>query len=364
MNPLHRAVDLAHQALGTTSPNPAVGAVVVKDGKIIGEAFTLPPGQRHAEIGALEQAGRAARGADLFTTLEPCCHFGRTPPCTQAIISAGIARVHIAAIDPNPKVLGGGHAELEAAGLEVIIEETAGVRELYEAFTKHIKTGLPFVTAKFAMSLDGKIATQSGDSKWITGPEARSKVQQMRRECDAVVVGINTVLADDPKLTARDESGTPFARQPLRVLLDSQCRTPTNAKMLREPGATLIACATTASQKQMSALGDSGAEVWSRSANARGRTDPQALLQELGQRGIVSILVEGGGTVLGSLFDAGLVDKVQAFVAPMIIGGSNAASPVEGDGISRMSDAWHLQRVSIQSIGPDWLITGYPAEGE
>ncbi|MBM3942091.1 MAG: bifunctional diaminohydroxyphosphoribosylaminopyrimidine deaminase/5-amino-6-(5-phosphoribosylamino)uracil reductase RibD, partial [SAR202 cluster bacterium] len=201
---MQRAISLARLAMGTTSPNPSVGAVLVKDGVVVGEGYTLPPGQRHAEIGALQQAGEAARGAILYTTLEPCCHFGRTPPCTRAVIAAGVKEVHFALIDPNPRVRNGGRAELEAAGIAVVAGEEAGpAAELYEGFAKHITTGLPFVSAKFAMSLDGKIAARTGDSKWVTGPDARSLVQQMRLETDAVMVGINTVLADDPQLTVR-----------------------------------------------------------------------------------------------------------------------------------------------------------------
>lgn len=362
MTPMQRAIALARQALGATSPNPAVGAVIVKDGAIVGEGFTLPPGQHHAEIAALEQAGPAARGATLYATLEPCCNYGRTPPCTKAIIAAGIRKVHVAAIDPNPKVCGKGCAELEAAGIEVVREECQAAQELYEAFAKHINTGLPFVTAKFAMSLDGKIATHTGDSKWITGSEARSVVQQMRRECDAVLVGVNTVLADDPQLTARDETGRPLTRQPLRVVLDSRCRTSPAARLLREPGKTLIFTSPDAPQERLERLATAGAEVFQTASAPGGWVDLRAVLAELGQRDVVSLLVEGGGMVLGSLFDAGLVDKVHAFLAPAIIGGNQAASPVEGRGAVAMADAWRLESCRIQQIGPDWLITGYPAK--
>jgi diaminohydroxyphosphoribosylaminopyrimidine deaminase / 5-amino-6-(5-phosphoribosylamino)uracil reductase len=362
MTPMQRAIALARQALGATSPNPAVGAVIVKDGAIVGEGFTLPPGQHHAEIGALEQAGPAAWGATLYTTLEPCCNYGRTPPCTRPIIAAGIRQVHVAAIDPNPKVCGQGCAELEAAGIAVIREESQAAQELYEAFAKHIKTGLPFVTAKFAMSLDGKIATHTGDSKWITGPEARAAVQQMRRECDAVLVGINTVLADDPQLTARDETGAPSPRQPLRVVLDSHCRTSPGARMLREPGKTLVFVSSDAHQERLDQLATAGAQVFSITKGADGGLDLRAVLAELGRRDVVSLLVEGGGMVLGSLFDAGLVDKVHAFIAPVIIGGDQAASPVEGQGAVRMVDAWRMEHCRLQQIGSDWLITGYPSK--
>ena len=361
MTSMQRAIALARRALGTTSPNPAVGAVIVKDGVVIGEGFTLPPGQRHAEMGSLQQAGEAARGATLYTTLEPCCSYGRTPPCTQAIATAGIKAVHLAVLDPNPQVSGRGRAELEAAGVEVVVgEEAEAAQELYEAFAKHVTTGRPFVSAKFAMSLDGKIATGTGDSKWVTGPEARGLVQQLRRESDAVMVGINTVLTDDPQLTARDEHNLALTRQPLRVVLDSGCRTPTGARMLREPGKTLVAASASAPQDQAFSLATAGAEVFQTPASSSGMVDLGMLLDELGRRGVVSLLVEGGGVLFGSLFDAGLVDKIYVFIAPLLIGGQGAASPVQGQGVSRVADAWLVERPRIQQIGSDWLIAGYP----
>ena len=358
--PMQRAISLARQALGSTSPNPAVGAVIVRDGAIVGEGYTLPPGQRHAEIGALEQSGPLAAGATLYTTLEPCCHYGRTPPCTDAIIAAGVNKVVTAALDPNPQVAGKGLNALRDAGVEVAFEEAEDAGELYEAFAKHVSTGLPFVTAKFAMSLDGKIATYSGDSKWVTGPLAREEVQRMRRESDAVMVGINTVLADDPQLTARAPDGLPLPRQPLRVVLDSHCRTPVEARMLQEPGATLIATSSDAPPEQISFLRDVGAEVLTGPMEAPGMVDMSMVLSELGKRGVVSLLVEGGGITLGTLFDTGLVDKVYVFIAPVIIGGSLAASPIEGHGTALMSEAWQVDRTAIRQIGPDWLISGYP----
>lgn len=361
MTPMQRSIALARQALGTTSPNPAVGAVIVKDGRIIGEGFTLPPGQRHAEIGALQQAGEAAWGATLYTTLEPCCIHGRTPPCTRAIIAAGIQKVHLALIDPNPKVAGRGCAELEAAGIDTVVgEEAETAGELCEAFAKHITTGRPFVSVKFAMSLDGKIAAHTGDSQWVTGPEARSLVHQMRRESDAIMVGINTVLADDPLLTARDQSDLPQTRQPLRVVLDSACRMPPSARMLGEPGKTLVVATDRAPQERVSRLTATGAEVVQTPAGLDGRVDLGMLLEELGRRDVVSLLVEGGGAVVGSLFDNGLVDKVYVFLAPLIVGGRGAVSPVEGEGVSRMADAWRVECPRIRQVGPDWLIVGYP----
>ena len=362
---MSQALDLARQALGTTSPNPAVGAVVVKDGAIVGRGATQPPGQAHAEIVALEEAREAARGATLYVTLEPCCHWGRTPPCTGALIDAGLAEVVIAFVDPNPVVAGNGMTELRNAGITVSglpddSPECQRARELYEGFAKHIKTGLPFVTVKFAMSLDGKIATHTGDSKWVTGPEARALVQEMRRETDAVMVGIKTVLADDPALTARDSAGRPLARQPLRVALDSHCRMPVESQLLHQPGQTLVYTTAAASPESVGGLQETGAEVHRLGATAVGQVCPDEVLADLGRRGIVNLLVEGGGLTLGSLFDAGLVDKVHTFVAPVIIGGIDAASPVEGMGAELMAHAMRLERTSIRQIGPDWLITGYP----
>ena len=363
MTPMTRAFHLAQQALGSTSPNPAVGAVVVRQGTVVGEGFTLPPGGNHAEIVALRQAGSLAEGADLYTTLEPCCTYGRTPPCTLAVGAAGIKRVFVAARDPNPGVNGKGCQELQAAGIEVHLshgEDAETAEELYRPFGKHVNTGLPFVTAKFAMSLDGKIATHSGDSKWITGVESRALVQELRRESDAIMVGINTVLADDPQLTARDPSGEPLTRQPIRAVLDSSCRTPHESKMLREPGTTLIAVSSGYPPSARSRLESAGAEVFETPAGAGGRVDLGLVLEELGRRGVVTLLVEGGSEVLGSLFDRGWVDRVLAFVAPVIIGGSGAASPVGGTGVPQMAGVWHMDRVKMKQVGGDWLVTGYP----
>ena len=361
MTPMERALELARSGLGTTSPNPSVGAVVVKDGVEVGCGFTSPPGRSHAEINALQQAGDLALGSSLYTTLEPCSIFGRTPPCTKAIIDAGVAQVHVAAIDPNPMISGSGCAELRSAGIEVFVGEQAeSAQALYEAFAKHIKTGIPFVSVKFAMSLDGKIAAASGDSKWVTGVESRSLVQQMRRECDAVLVGVNTVLADDPQLTARDPGGIPLPRQPLRVVADSNLRTPAAIRLLHQPGSTIIATLTSPPDQRIDQLTQAGAEVLTLPTGPDGRVSLEALLVELGRRGVVSLLVEGGGALLGSLFDQGLVDKVFAFIAPVVIGGASAASPVEGRGVESMAQALKIDRAEFTPVGPDWLIVGYP----
>ena len=360
---MKHAFAIAQEALGRTSPNPAVGALVVKDGVILGQGFTLPPGQSHAEIVALNQAGEKARNASLYVTMEPCCVSGRTPPCTQAIIAAGISTVHVATVDPNPLVNGRGLAELDAAGIVVHSgEEEEETRKLYEAFAKHINTGTPFVTAKFAMSLDGKIATSTGDSKWVTGPAARSYVHEMRRACDSVMVGINTVVRDNPLLTARDGEGEPLERQPLRVVLDSTAHTPPDSLLLKQPGQTLIAV-TQPPKGRVASLREAGAEVLPLPATEDGMVDPSALLQTLGARGVVNLLVEGGGTLLGSLFDLGLVDKVAAFIAPVIIGGASAPSPVAGKGSITMERITRLERVSVERLEEDLLVIGYPPDG-
>ena len=362
---MRQAIDLARQALGTTSPNPAVGAVLVREGIIVGRGATMPPGQAHAEVVAFGEARESARGSTLYVTLEPCCHWGRTPPCTDAIISAGVSAVVVAVTDPNPVVSGNGIRELKRAGITVSTlpigsDEYEAALQLYEGFAKHIVTGLPFATAKFAMSLDGKIATRTGDSKWVTGPEARSLVQQMRRETDAIMVGANTVVADDPQLTARGDDNLPLARQPVRVTLDSHCRMPLESQLLRQPGSTLVYTTPSAHAANIRALEQAGAEVVPVSATESGLVCPLGVLVDLGKRGVVNLLVEGGGKTLGSLFDDGLIDKVHAFVAPVIIGGIDAASPVEGAGAELMAHAMRLERISIHQIGPDWLITGYP----
>ena len=339
---------------------------MVRDGSVVGKGTTQPPGQAHAEIVALREAREAARGAALYVTLEPCCHWGRTPPCTGEIIEAGVSEVVVAVADPNPVVAGKGMRELREAEVSVSLlhENMSGsheIRELYEGFAKHIRTGMPFVLAKFAMSLDGKIATHTGDSKWVTGTEARSLVQQMRRETDAVMVGANTIALDDPQLTARGEDSQPLPRQPLRVTLDSQCRMPTRSRLLREPGQTLVYTTKAAPAANVGGLLRAGADVVPMGATAEGLVRTHEVLADLGSRGVVNLLVEGGGKTLGSLFDEGMVDKLYAFVAPVIIGGADAASPVEGAGANVMAHAHRLEAPMMRQIGADWLVTGYPS---
>ena len=358
MSHMERALVLARRAIGRVSPNPAVGAVVVSGGEVVGEGHTQPPGGPHAEVEALRRAGDRAAGAVLYTTLEPCAHQGRTPPCTRAIIDAGVAEVRSAVTDPNPRVNRAGFAQLREAGIAVSVGECADqAREIIEAYAKHVVTAMPFVTAKFATSLDGKIATATGDSRWITGEEARAYAHELRAASDAIMVGIGTALADDPQLTARDSRGNPRPRQPTRVVLDSSGRLPPSARMLSEPGDTIVAVAD-APDARLHALERAGARVV-RAPSPTGGVDSAALLAELGRDDTTSVLVEGGGEVLGSLFDAGLVDKAVAFVAPTIIGGAGAPSPVAGAGAQRIADVTMLSRVRTLRLGRDVAIIGY-----
>ena len=355
---MERALELARSVLGTTSPNPAVGCVIVKDGVVVGEGATQPPGGPHAEKGALAQAGKAARGATMYVSLEPCSHYGRTPPCTTDIIAAGIGEVHIAALDPNSLVDGKGRAELEQAGVATVLgEQEEEAIKVNEAFFKWVTTGTPFVYAKFASSLDGKIATNTGESRWITGEAARRQAHRLRAMADAVMVGSNTARRDDPQLTARDGE-VPHTRQPLRIVVDSRARTSPKARMLREPGQTLIAVTHAAPARARAALEKAGAQVVALRA-ADGLVGLPALLKELGRREIASVMVEGGGELLGSLFARRLVDKVFAFLAPVIIGGRQAPTSVGGHGIERMARALRLQDVEVERFGDDLLVSGY-----
>jgi diaminohydroxyphosphoribosylaminopyrimidine deaminase/5-amino-6-(5-phosphoribosylamino)uracil reductase len=359
MDYMQRALALAGQALGRVSPNPAVGAVLVRDGKVLGEGFTRPPGGPHAEVVALEQAGEAARGASLYVSLEPCCHRGRTPPCTKAIIAAGVAEVHMAILDPDPNVNGRGREELTAAGISVQVGECAEeARRLNEAYIKHRTTGLPFVIAKFAASLDGRIAAASGESRWISGPQSLQWAHEQRTMVDAIMVGANTILVDNPRLTARP-GGQESERQPLRVVVDSGDRTPTNACVLQGPGRALIATSGGSDLSWRQALEAAGAEVLVLPGDGDS-LDLGALLKALAERGVLSLLVEGGGILLGSVFDQGLVDKVQVILAPMIIGAVEAPAAVAGRGAHRLGQAWRLQDVTVERLGDDILITGYP----
>lgn len=354
------ALELAKKGEGFTSPNPLVGAVLVKDGEIVGTGYHARAGLPHAEIMALREAGEKAQGATLYVNLEPCCHHGRTGPCTEAIIAAKIRKVVVAMADPNPLVAGKGIARLRQAGVEVaagVLEAEAG--RLNEVFSKYITIGLPFVVLKAAMSLDGKIATRMGESRWITSEQARIFGHRLRHRYDAILAGVGTVLADNPSLTARLPEGG--GRDPVRVVLDSSARTPPGAKIINQASAapTLIAVTPKAPAERVAALKEAGAEVLVLPPDEKGRVNLPLLIKELGSREITSVLVEGGAEVHASALNAGIVDKVAWFIAPRIIGGKEAPGPVGGQGAGRPDEAIPLQNVSVQRIGEDIYVEGY-----
>jgi diaminohydroxyphosphoribosylaminopyrimidine deaminase/5-amino-6-(5-phosphoribosylamino)uracil reductase len=326
-----------------------VGAVLVDaEGLLAGEGYHELAGHPHAEEAALAAAGERARGATLYVNLEPCAHEHRNPSCAQALIDAGVRRVVASMVDPDERVRGAGLRLLERAGIEIAVgvhEERA--QKLNEFYVKHRLTGRPFVTAKFAMSLDGKIATRTKESRWITGEESRAHAHRLRRMHDAILVGVNTVIADDPELTARVDGEE--SRQPLRVVVDSQLRVRQSAKIVGPN--TLIA---TTRQGRMG-----GAEVLRLPAAPDGRVALLPLLDELGKRGLLSLLVEGGAEVHASFFAEGLVDKVYAYVAPRFIGGREAPGPLGGAGLERLADTPHLRELDYVRLGDDLLITGY-----
>ena len=357
---MKQALSLANLALGQVSPNPAVGAVVVKDGEVVGQGYTQPPGSAHAEVMALKQAGRKARGGSLYVTLEPCSHHDRTPPCTKAIIDAGISEVYMAMLDPNPLVFGKGESELEREDIRTHVgEHEEEARQINESYIKYITTGVPFITVKFAVSMDGKIATENGDSKWISGDEARNFGHYLRYTADAIMAGANTVITDDPHLTCRYAGrGGKVKKQPLRVIVDGKGRTPVDAQIFKEPGNVLIAIDEKINEGKKKSYVEAGAEVLELPSE-NGVVDLAILLRLLGEREITSVLVEGGGILLGSLFDQGLVDKVIDIIAPIIIGGGGAKTPVAGKGVDRVIDAIRLECVSVEKYGVDLMIGGY-----
>lgn len=361
MDYMEQALSLAKLALGQVSPNPAVGAVVVKDNAVVGQGYTQPPGSSHAEVVALEQAGKEARGSTMYVTLEPCCHYGRTPPCSRAIVAAGISEVHMAMLDPNPLVSGQAKEELATAGIKTSVgEHGQEARDINEAYVKFITTGMPFVTVKYAMSLDGKIATHSGDSKWISSDEARHYAHNLRYTSDAIMAGANTVLADNPHLTARccGGRGGTAKKQPIRVIVDGKGRTPPTAQIFNEPGETLLALGRPIRPGEAAAFAQLDAELLEL-PSTKGRIDLEKLLKVLAEREITSVLVEGGGILLGSLFDRRLVDKVITFIAPIIIGGEEAKTAVAGKGIDKVVDSFRLERVTVERFGQDIMVSGY-----
>jgi len=352
------ALKLALRGEGYTNPNPIVGAVVVKDGEVVGQGWHERFGGPHAEVFALEQAGEKAAGATIYVTLEPCSHHGKTPPCTERIIEAGISRVVISCRDPNPLVNGKGIEKLRQAGIEVaegVLEEEAA--RANEIFFKFIRSGIPFVLLKLGMSLDGRIATKTGDSKWITGEEARTEAHRLRRRYAAVLVGAKTAIADDPLLTVRRVEGP----NPVRIVLDGAGRVPADLRMFAEAGRTIVATGAMPERKEEE-LRSRGVDVW-RLPGDGGRVDLRELLVRIGEEGLDSLLVEGGGETAAAFLEAGLVDKVALFIAPIIVGGRDATPAVGGGGVERISDALKLEDVEADKVGSDLFITGYPVGG-
>jgi diaminohydroxyphosphoribosylaminopyrimidine deaminase/5-amino-6-(5-phosphoribosylamino)uracil reductase len=390
-----RALELARRGEGFVEPNPMVGCVIVRDGNIVGEGWHQRFGGEHAEIEALVAAGRAAAGAAMYVTLEPCCHYGKTPPCTEAIVPAGIKRVVCAMRDPFPKVAGGGFKQLEAAGIAASVGlHEAEARELNAPYLKLIQTGKPWVIAKWAMTLDGKIATRSGYSKWISSDESRAIAHELRGRVDAILVGRRTAQIDDPLLTCRlsssplplgeggeqsepgeglrnpttltpalsqrerEQSAAP-PRRATRIVLDSLAQLSSSSQLVRtaRQTPTIIACGPDAAEQDIRRLTAAGCEVLPFAA-ATSYERMLLLLDELGRRQMTNILVEGGPTLLGALFDARQIDEVHAFLAPKLFGGQRAPSPIAGQGLDQPAAALQLRNITIQQVGPDLYLHG------
>ena len=347
------ALELARRGMGWTSPNPMVGAVLVKDGQIIGQGWHTRYGALHAEREALKSCTQSPQGATLYVTLEPCCHHGRQPPCTQAILDAGITRVVVGSHDPNPLVAGKGLRILREHGIQV---ETGVCQEacdaLNQVFFHYIQTLQPYVVLKYAMTMDGKIATRTGASKWITGEAARRRVHEDRHRCAAILAGVGTVIADDPLLTCRMEEG----KNPIRVICDTHLRTPLDSQILRTarevPTILATACA---EEGQRAPYEAAGCRVWTL-PEREGQVDLAALMAHLGQEGVDSVLLEGGGTLNWSALEQGLVQKVQVYIAPKLFGGGAAKSPVEGLGVETPDQAVRLVHTTITPLGEDFLL--------
>lgn len=353
---IQRTFALAEKARGRTSPNPLVGCVIVKDGKIVGEGFHTAAGKPHAEIVALQNAGQNARQATVYVNLEPCCHYGRTPPCTKALIAAGVKRVVAAMKDPDPRVAGNGFAELEKNGIIVdygfLIENA---HRLNEVFLKCKQTHLPFITLKWAISVDGRIATSTGHSRWITSPEARQRGHQLRNEVDAILVGIGTVLADDPLLNVRLEHVDDI-RHPVRIILDRQARLPLDSQLVKTASQIrTIVVANKANSAKIEQLQANHVDVWQFSTNG-GELLP--LLEKLVAENLCSVLIEGGATISTTFLRERLVDKMMIFIAPKLIGG-DGISVVDGLGVLDMEQALQLRNRQVELVGPDILMTGY-----
>jgi diaminohydroxyphosphoribosylaminopyrimidine deaminase/5-amino-6-(5-phosphoribosylamino)uracil reductase len=349
---MRRALALAERGRGLVSPNPLVGAVVVRQDRVVGEGWHDGPGNPHAEIHALRAAGDVAHGATLYVTLEPCDHHGRTPPCTNAILEAGIARVVAAACDPNPIVDGRGFERLRRAGVEVasgVLEAEA--ERLNEAFAKHVRTGLPLVVLKMAATLDGKVAARDGSSRWITGEEARAEVHRMRAAADAILVGAGTILADDPSLTVRDPDyrGHPV----LRVLVDARGRVPATAKLFSDQAPTLVVTTEASPEERRGEWAQAGADVVVFDYATKGGVSLDALFAHLGKRDVQLVLVEGGPTLAWSAVRDGLVDKLVLFLAPKLVGGAGAPGILGGEGLAPIAEALDVEIVDVALVGRD-----------
>lgn len=353
---MKRALRLAEKGRGRTSPNPMVGAVLVKEGRGVGEGFHAKAGEPHAEIVALRKAGDEAEGATLYLNLEPCSHYGKTPPCAPALIEAGVKRIVVGMEDPNPLVKGRGLEMLRIAGLDVevgILEEDC--QKLNEAFCKYIRTREPFVILKIAATLDGKIATQHGESKWITGEKSRRLVQHLRNEADGLLVGIGTIFKDDPLLTARIRGG----KNPYRIVLDSKLRISENARVLdQSPEKTILATTELAPKEKIENLEKRGARVLVLDSMQE-RVNLKSLLLKLGEMGMMSLLVEGGNEVNGSFLNDGLIDKIFFFLSPKLLGGQ-ALGIFGGRGKEKLEEAVSFHRLKIKKVGEDLLLEGYP----
>ena len=356
---MRRALELAGKAAGRTSPNPMVGAVIVKNGRVIAEGYHKKAGRPHGEIEALRKAGKRARGAQMFVNLEPCCHQGRTPPCTDAIIESGLKEVFVGMRDPNILVAGKGIRRLKRAGIVVqngLLKNDC--QRLNEVFVKYIQTGKPFVTLKSALSLDGKIATSTGESQWITGSEARERVHRMRDQVDAILVGAGTVLKDNPRLTTRLKKGK--GSDPARVILDARAEIPLKSRVFQQARRNRVIYATTrkASAYRINRLHKAGVHIYVL-PDKDNRISLKKLIKLLGQTGIVSVLIEGGSGLNASAFKEGIVDKVVLFLAPLIIGGELAPGAVGGPGVKRLKQALPIKNLRVTPVGADWMVEGY-----
>jgi diaminohydroxyphosphoribosylaminopyrimidine deaminase / 5-amino-6-(5-phosphoribosylamino)uracil reductase len=356
---MRMALDLAARGTGYVAPNPMVGAVVVQAGRIVGRGYHQAVGGPHAEVHAIDDAGDQARGATLYVTLEPCNHHGRTPPCTRKILEAGIRRVVVAVADPNPDVAGGGNAYLQSQGVQVVCGVCRDqAARLNESFFKYARSRIPFVVLKMAATLDGRIATRTGDARWVTGPEARARVHALRHALDAIMVGVGTVKADDPELTTRLEEGSGV--DATRIILDTHLRMPDTARMLRQASAaeTWVVCGPAADPDNKKRLTDQGALILEADI-ADGRIDLEGLMRDLGARGVTSLLIEGGARVAAAALKAGVVDKAFFFYAPKILGGDDGVPMCSGPGPEKMKDSLPLHHMEVDRVGSDVLISGY-----